>query len=75
MLAIDRNMDWKLAQILEVRYEVPYDEDAVFWDPEESTAEVASTTTPTPTTGAKVTESGDAAKTEENGAVEESKKS
>lgn len=26
-------MSWKLAQILEVRYEVPYDEDAVFWDP------------------------------------------
>ena len=26
-------MSWKLAQILEVRYEVPYDDDAVFWDP------------------------------------------
>lgn len=38
MLAIDRNMQWKLAQILEVRYEVPYDEDAIFWDPEESDA-------------------------------------
>lgn len=37
-------MKWKLAQILEVRYEVPYDDDAVFWDPEDSTAEVPSTT-------------------------------
>lgn len=33
VLAIDRKLQWKLAQILEVRYEVPYDEDAEFWDP------------------------------------------
>ena len=43
VLAIDRNMQWKLAQILDVRYEVPYDVDAIFWDPEESTAEVSGT--------------------------------
>jgi len=30
-------MQWKLAQILEVRYEVPYDEDAEFWDPADMT--------------------------------------
>lgn len=33
VLAIDRKMQWKLAQIIEVRYEVPYDEEAEFWDP------------------------------------------
>ena len=33
VLAIDREHNWKLAQILEVRYEVPYTEEAVFWDP------------------------------------------
>ena len=41
---MDRDLTWKLAQILEVRYEVPYDEDALFWDPEESTAEITTTT-------------------------------
>ena len=34
-------MEWTLAQILEVRLEVPYDEDALFWDPEESTNDAA----------------------------------
>ena len=38
-------MEWKLAQILEVRYEVPYDEDAVFWDPEEPTNDATATAT------------------------------
>ena len=33
VLAIDREHNWKLAQLLEVRYEVPYTEEAVFWDP------------------------------------------
>ncbi len=33
MLAIDRNLKWALAQIYEIRYEVPYDDDAEFWDP------------------------------------------
>ena len=33
VLAIDRKMSWKLAQILEVRLEVPYDDEAEFWDP------------------------------------------
>ena len=37
MLAIDRKMQWKLAQILEVRYEVPYDDEAEFWDPNDLT--------------------------------------
>ena len=41
VLSIDRNMEWALAQILEVRYEVPYDEDALFWDPEDSTNDAA----------------------------------
>ena len=41
VLAIDRNMEWTLAQILEVRYEVPYDEDALFWDPEDPTNDAA----------------------------------
>ena len=38
-------MEWKLAQILEVRYEVPYDEDALFWDPEEPTNDATATAT------------------------------
>ena len=54
VLAIDRNMEWKLAQILEVRHEIPFDEDALFWDPEESTA------------AAKTDEAGDAAMKNEN---------
>ena len=32
VLALDRKLQWKLAQIMEVRYEVPYDDDAQFWD-------------------------------------------
>ena len=32
VLALDLNEDWKLAQILEVRYAIPYDNDAQFWD-------------------------------------------
>ena len=33
MLALDRKLQWRLAQILEVRYELPQDEDAIFIDP------------------------------------------
>jgi len=33
ILAIDRKLNWVLAQIMEVRYEIPYDDDAEFWDP------------------------------------------
>ena len=32
VLAIDRKLKWKLAQILEVRYEVPYADESEFWD-------------------------------------------
>ena len=31
VLAYDRDNEWKLAKILEVRYFVPYDEDAKFY--------------------------------------------
>ena len=44
-------MKWKLAQILEVRYEVPYDEDAVFWDPQEDGGQAAAGKTTTETAG------------------------
>ena len=32
MLAIDRAGEWKLSLIMEVRYDVPYDADAQFWE-------------------------------------------
>ena len=34
-------MQWKLAQILEVRHEVPYDDDAEFWDPNDLDGDAA----------------------------------
>ena len=39
VLAFEPNMTWKLAQILEVRYELPFDNDAQFWDDVENTAD------------------------------------
>ena len=33
VLALDRKLQWRLAQILEVRYELAQDEDAIFIDP------------------------------------------
>ena len=36
VLAIDRKKEWKVAQILEVRYEEPYDDDIEFWDQAEA---------------------------------------
>ena len=37
VLALDRKMEWKLAQIIEVRNEVTHDEDAAFFDIEDAT--------------------------------------
>ena len=36
MLAIDRAGEWKLSVIMEVRYDVPYDADAQFWEIEKA---------------------------------------
>jgi hypothetical protein len=45
-------MNWVLAQIMEVRYEIPYDDDAEFWDPADLTdATAAENQTDEPMTG------------------------